>query len=148
MARDKIQVNHPNGKVRVELGDAEQLKYADQSFDAVSVTYGIRNFEDLKKGLSEILRVLNDGGQCVILETSVPSNFIMKQGYLFYTKFIMPQWGRLFSKDKKAYSYLSDSALNFPYGEKMKNILLDVGFSKVNVLPQAGGISTIYEAYR
>ena len=148
VAREKIKKHHKDRNISVVLGDAENLSFGDKSFDSVSITYGIRNFEDLKRGLGEILRVLNAGGQCVILETSVPDGFIMRQGYLFYTKWIMPIWGKLFSKDKKAYSYLSDSAINFPYGEALKKILFDVGFESVKIIPQAGGISTIYEAYK
>lgn len=146
VADKKIKKHDLEERVSLELCDAEHLNFEDNSFDAVTVTYGIRNFEDLEKGLSEILRVLNDKGQCVILETSVPEHFPFKQGYHFYTKRVMPIWGKLFSKDKKAYSYLSDSALDFPYGKKMQIILERVGFKDVEIIPQAQGISTIYVA--
>ena len=133
-------------RIQFQLGDAENMPFDDQSFDVVSVSYGIRNFENLKKGLSEILRVLNSPGKLVILETSVPKSAFMRFGYGIHTKFIIPLMGKLFSKDKKAYAYLSDSAHVFPYGEELKKILLEVGFTSVDVHPQAGGISTIYNA--
>ena len=148
VAREKISSASLGHKISVSLADAENLTFSDHTFDVVSITYGIRNFEDLNKGLSEILRVLNKGGQCVILETSVPSNFLWRQGYLIYTKWIMPIWGKLFSKDKKAYAYLSDSAINFPYGDALLKILSEVGFTQTKAIPQAGGISTIYQAYK
>lgn len=132
--------------IQLELGDAENLPFENNTFDAVTVTYGIRNFEDLKKGMTEILRVLKPTGTLAILETSVPENFPFKQGYLLYTKGIMPLIGKTFSKDKKAYKYLSDSAINFPYGEKLKRILEEVGYKNVRLMPQAFGISTIYLA--
>jgi demethylmenaquinone methyltransferase/2-methoxy-6-polyprenyl-1,4-benzoquinol methylase len=146
VGREKVEKAGLNGRIHLELGDAENLRFADNSFDVVTVSYGIRNFEDLKLGLSEILRVLRPGGVFVILETSVPSGFPMKQGYMVYTRGIMPIIGKLFSKDKKAYSYLSKSAVHFPYGEKLKAILEEVGFRQVSVLPQAQGVSTIYRS--
>lgn len=130
--------------IDLEVGDAEHLPYDDSVFDAVSVTYGIRNFENLQKGLSEIHRVLNPNGTFVILETSVPDKFPMRQGYMIYTKYVLPLVGRIFSKDKRAYSYLSESAMAFPYGERLKKILEEVGFKNVQLKPQVQGISTIY----
>lgn len=146
VAEEKIQKLNLSNLIEFQEGDAEDLAFDDDAFDAVSVTYGIRNFGDLNKGLSEILRVLKSKGMLVILETSVPSNFILRQGYLFYTKYVLPMWGGLFSKDKRAYSYLGESALHFPYGEKLKTILSEVGYSKVKVVPQTFGLSTIYIA--
>jgi demethylmenaquinone methyltransferase/2-methoxy-6-polyprenyl-1,4-benzoquinol methylase len=124
------------------------LPFAENEFDVASVTYGIRNFEDLEKGLSEIKRVLNKDGMLVILETSVPDSFILRQGYAIHTKVILPLIGKLFSKDKRAYSYLSESANTFPYGEKLKLILEKVGYNRVEVIPQAKGLSTIYKAFK
>ncbi|WP_235294545.1 bifunctional demethylmenaquinone methyltransferase/2-methoxy-6-polyprenyl-1,4-benzoquinol methylase UbiE [Portibacter lacus] len=135
-------------KVSFQSGDAENMPFDSDSFDVVSVSYGIRNFEDLEKGLTEILRVLRSGGKLVILETSVPKSAFMRFGYGIHTKFFIPLVGRLFSKDKKAYAYLSNSAHKFPYGEALKKILLSVGYSTVDVYPQAGGISTIYRAVK
>ena len=97
-------------------------------------------------GLSEILRVLKPNGLFVILETSVPTKPIFKQGYQIYSKYILPNIGRLFSKDKKAYSYLSESASVFPYGEELNNILSNIGFINVKDLPQTFGVASIYTA--
>jgi demethylmenaquinone methyltransferase/2-methoxy-6-polyprenyl-1,4-benzoquinol methylase len=148
VAKQKVQDQNLEELISFELGDAENLPYANNTFDAATVSYGIRNFQDLQKGLSEILRVLSPDGVLVILETSVPESFPMKQGYWVHTKVILPLVGRLFSSDKRAYSYLGDSAHIFPYGERLKKILLDVGYTDVAVMPQAGGISTIYKAQK
>jgi len=127
-------------------GDSEALPFEDQSFDAITVSFGIRNFENLEKGLSEIHRVLKTGGIFVILETSVPTKFPFKQGYYLYTKNILPLVGRLFSKDKVAYKYLSESASVFPFGEALNNILEQIGFKEVKNKPQTFGVATIYTA--
>lgn len=127
-------------------GDSEALPFEDQSFDAITVSFGIRNFENLEKGLSEIHRVLKTGGIFVILETSVPTKFPFKQGYHLYTKNILPLVGRLFSKDKVAYKYLSESASVFPFGEALNNILKQIGFKEVKNKPQTFGVATIYIA--
>lgn len=148
VAKQKIQDQNLEELISFELGDAENLPYPDQTFDAATVSYGIRNFQDLQQGLSEILRVLSSDGVLVILETSVPRSFPMKQGYWIHTKVVLPLVGRLFSTDKRAYSYLGDSAHVFPYGERLKNILMEVGYTDVTVMPQAGGISTIYKAVK
>ncbi len=144
VGEEKIKKEKLTDMITLQKGDAEALEFEDNTFDAVSVAYGIRNFEDLEKGLSEILRVLKPGGIFVVLETSVPEKFPFKQGYMLYTKWIMPIWGKLVAKDKEAYHYLSHSAINFPYGEKMRNILEKIGFSNTEVLPQSQGISSIY----
>jgi demethylmenaquinone methyltransferase/2-methoxy-6-polyprenyl-1,4-benzoquinol methylase len=115
-------------------------------FASITVAYGVRNFENLEKGLTDILRTLKPGGQLIILETSVPTQFPFKQGYYVYTNFIMPTIGKLFSKDKKAYQYLSTSAQNFPFGEALNNILRKIGFIEVKHLPQTFGVATIYQA--
>ncbi len=148
VAEEKIE-SLPNGNlIELKVSEAEALPYEDAAFDVVSITYGIRNFEDLMQGLKETRRVLNKNGICVILETSVPTKFPFKQGYHLYTKRVMPIWGKILSKDKTAYNYLSSSALEFPYGEKMKAILVQAGFKSVQILPQANGISTIYVAHK
>ncbi len=146
VARTKVTEMNLSDQVSLQLGDAERLPFDDASYDVVSVTYGIRNFENLEKGLSEILRVLSPNGMLVILETSVPDKFPMRQGYLFYTKYVLPLVGRIFSKDKRAYSYLSESAIAFPYGGRLRVILEQIGYHNVEVKPQVQGISTIYVA--
>ena len=126
--------------------DSEALPFKDGSFDAITVAFGVRNFETLDKGLAEILRVLKTGGIFVILETSVPTKTPFKQGYTFYSRKILPMIGKLFSKDKDAYAYLSESASVFPYGEELNNILRKIGFTKVRHRPQTFGVATIYTA--
>ncbi|MEN1785513.1 MAG: class I SAM-dependent methyltransferase, partial [Bacteroidota bacterium] len=126
--------------------DSEQLPFENDSFDAITVAFGVRNFENLEKGLAEILRVLKPSGTFVVLETSVPTKFPFKQGYGIYTKYILPALGRIFSKDKTAYRYLCESAASFPFGEAFNNILRKTGFIDVENRPQTFGVATIYVA--
>lgn len=128
------------------VGDSENLPFDDNSFDAITVAFGIRNFETLDKGLAEIYRVLKPNGIFVILETSNPTKTPYKQGYTFYTKNILPIIGKLFSKDNVAYGYLSESASVFPFGEVLNNILRKIGFIDVVAMPQTFGVATIYSA--
>ncbi|QYJ69436.1 bifunctional demethylmenaquinone methyltransferase/2-methoxy-6-polyprenyl-1,4-benzoquinol methylase UbiE [Flavobacterium litorale] len=146
VGRKKIAERKMDNKIKMVLADSENLPFDDNYFDAITVAFGVRNFETLEKGLSEILRVLKPGGIFVILETSVPTQFPYKQGYTFYSKFILPAIGKLFSKDKSAYAYLSESASVFPYGEALNNILRKIGFIEVQNLPQTFGVATIYSA--
>ena len=128
------------------LGDSENLPFETNSFDAITVAFGVRNFENLEKGLSEIFRVLKPNGTFVILETSVPTKTPFKQGYKLYTKHLLPLIGKFFSKDKSAYKYLCESASVFPYGEALNNILRNIGFISVEHFPQTLGVATIYKA--
>lgn len=146
VGRQKIAAKNLSQQIEMILADSENMPYQDNTFDAITVSFGIRNFETLDKGLSEILRVLKPGGIFVILETSVPVKTPFKQGYRFYSKFILPMIGKLFSKDRSAYRYLSDSASVFPYGETLNNILRKIGFINVKSMPQTFGVATIYSA--
>jgi demethylmenaquinone methyltransferase/2-methoxy-6-polyprenyl-1,4-benzoquinol methylase len=146
VGKQKIANKNLSSKIEMILGDSEKIPFEDNSFDAVTVAFGIRNFENLEKGLAEILRVLKPNGLFVILETSIPEKFPFKQGYIFYTKNILPIIGKLFSKDKVAYQYLSDSASIFPYGIKLNNILQKIGFIEIKHMPQTFGVATIYSA--
>ena len=146
MGKKKISDKNLDSKIQMVLGDGEKIPYADNYFDVITVAYGVRNFENLEKGLSEILRVLKPNGTFIILETAVPIKFPFKQGYYVYTNFIMPTIGKLFSKDKSAYKYLSTSAQNFPFGEALNNILRKIGFIEVKHDPQTMGVATIYKA--
>ncbi len=146
VARKKTQNTTLESKVEFIKGDSEALPFKDNTFDAITVSFGIRNFETLDKGLSEIYRVLKPKGLFIILETSVPSKFPFKQGYYFHSKVILPIIGKVFSKDKVAYTYLSESASVFPFGEKLNNILQKIGFIDVNHKPQTFGVATIYTA--
>ena len=146
VGRQKISSKNLDGKISMVIGDSEDLPFEDSSFDAITVAFGVRNFENLEKGLSEILRVLKPNGIFVILETSVPTNPVYKAGYKFYSKLILPSIGKLFSKDRVAYKYLSESASVFPYGEVLNNILRKIGFITVVDIPQTFGVATIYSA--
>lgn len=146
VARKKVTDAQFKDRLEFIQGDSEALPFEDNSFEAATVSFGIRNFEDLDKGLSEIYRTLTPGGMFVILETSVPQKTPYKQGYRLYTKGILPVIGRLFSKDKVAYRYLSESASVFPHGEALNNILRKIGFIEVENKPQTFGVATIYTA--
>ena len=146
VGREKINLKQLNHTIDMVVGDSENLPFENGSFDAITVAFGVRNFETLEKGLSEILRVLKPGGIFVILETSVPTKFPFRQGYFMHTKIFLPLIGKLFSRDKQAYGYLSASAAKFPYGEAFNNILKKTGFIQVKDLPQTFGVATIYTA--
>lgn len=146
VGRKKIATKNLSNKIEMIQGDSENLPFENDSFDAITVAYGIRNFETLEKGLAEILRVLKPNGTFVILETSNPTKTPYKQFYKFYTKNILPLIGKIFSKEKNAYGYLSESANGFPYGEALNNILRKIGFIDVADLPQTFGAATIYSA--
>ncbi|MFT5437476.1 MAG: demethylmenaquinone methyltransferase/2-methoxy-6-polyprenyl-1,4-benzoquinol methylase [Ulvibacter sp.] len=146
MAKKKISGSEISEKLMFVQGDSEALDFEDNLFDVVTVSFGIRNFENLEKGLSEIYRVLKKDGLFVILETSVPTKSPFKQGYHFYSRRILPLIGKLFSKDKVAYSYLSESASLFPFGNELNNILRKNGFIEVENEPQTFGVATIYTA--
>ncbi len=144
----KVKKEDLDNRIEMVLGDSEELPFENDSIDAVTVSYGVRNFEDLEKGLSEIRRVLKPQGILVILETSVPTKFPFKQGYYVFSKLVVPTIGKLFSKDKIAYGYLQKSASTFPYGERFNNILKKVGFNNVEHFLQFHGASTIYKAIK
>jgi len=146
VGKKKILEKNLGDRIEMVLGDSETIPYEDNYFDAITVAFGVRNFENLEKGLAEILRVLKPNGVFVILETSVPEKTPYKQGYAFYSNNILPVIGKLFSKDTVAYGYLSESAAAFPYGEALNNILRKIGFIDVIALPQTFGVATIYSA--
>ncbi len=146
VGKTKIAAKNLSNKIEMVVGDSENLPFEDNSFDAITVAFGIRNFETLDKGLAEIYRVLKPNGIFVILETSNPTKTPYKQGYTFYTKNILPIIGKLFSKDNVAYGYLSESASVFPFGEALNNILRKIGFIDVVAMPQTFGVATIYSA--
>ncbi|HEU0137684.1 MAG TPA: bifunctional demethylmenaquinone methyltransferase/2-methoxy-6-polyprenyl-1,4-benzoquinol methylase UbiE [Flavobacterium sp.] len=148
VGRKKVAAKNLQNKIELVLGDSENMPFADGSFDAITVAFGVRNFENLEKGLAEILRVLKPGGLLVILETSNPTKFPFKQGYQFYTRNILPLIGKVFSKDNAAYGYLSESASVFPFGEELNNILRNIGFIDVKAMPETFGVATIYSALK
>ena len=142
---DKIKKINLSEKITMVKGDAENLPFEDNKFDAVSVAFGVRNFENLEKGLAELRRVVKENSSVYILEFSKVEGFLAPF-YMFYFKNILPQIGKLVSKDNRAYTYLPDSVNAFPFGEKMKQILLDTGYSKVEYKKLSLGIATIYKA--
>ena len=146
IGKEKIKKKGLEQKIEMVLGDSENMPFGDNTFDAITVAFGVRNFETLENGLKEILRVLKPNGNFVILETSMPDKAPYKQGYNFYTKNILPVIGRVFSKDRSAYKYLCESASTFPFGEALNNILRKIGFINVEDFPQTLGVATIYTA--
>jgi len=148
IGKKKVKALKLDDKIELVLGDSEKLPFENEYFDAITVGFGVRNFENLEKGLSEIYRVLKPKGTFVVLETSQPSGFPIKQGFNFYSKYVIPTIGKIFSKDKNAYNYLPESAAAFPYGNEFNNILLKTGFNTSKVYPQTFGIATIYQAMK
>ena len=142
---DKIKKLNLSSEISMQKGDAENMPFESNKFDSVSVAFGVRNFENLEKGLAELRRVVKDHHSVYILEFSKVEGFL-GPFYMFYFKNILPQIGKLVSKDNRAYTYLPDSVNAFPFGEKMKNILLEVGFKSVEYKKQSFGIATIYKA--
>jgi demethylmenaquinone methyltransferase / 2-methoxy-6-polyprenyl-1,4-benzoquinol methylase len=146
VGNQKVNKRKVNSKVELKLGDSENLEFSDNSFDAITVGFGVRNFENLEKGLSEMSRVLKPGGEAAILEFSKPRKFPIKQLYYFYFKSLMPLIGKIVSKDASAYTYLPESVMAFPEGETMRQIILRTGYSSCTIHPLTGGIASIYLA--
>ena len=141
----KKMINRGYDKV-IELrsGDSENLPFEENKFDAIIVAFGVRNFEDLQKGLAEMLRVLKPGGRVVVLEFSKPTVWYFKPLYHFYFKFVTPAIGKAFSKDSEAYSYLPESVKAFPDGKDFTNILDQLGYKNTSCRPLTFGISSLY----
>lgn len=137
----KLGLDH---MIHLEVGDSERIQFDDNTFDAVTVSFGVRNFENLEKGLSEILRVLKPGGKLVVLEFSKPTTFPIKQLFGFYSRFILPTIGKMISKDQSAYTYLPESVEAFPEGKNFLNILNKVGYTESTQKKLTFGISSIY----
>jgi len=146
VGREKVSRAHLSDKISFAREDCLSLSFSDASFDAVTVAFGIRNFEDLDKGLSEICRVLKPGGHLIILELSTPERFPMKQLFSIYSKVVIPLLGKCISKDDSAYTYLPQSIRAFPQGEVMQEVIRRAGFSKVHFKRLTFGICTLYVA--
>ncbi|MBL7859307.1 MAG: bifunctional demethylmenaquinone methyltransferase/2-methoxy-6-polyprenyl-1,4-benzoquinol methylase UbiE [Cyclobacteriaceae bacterium] len=144
MGRKKIVTRGLSNKIELRSGDSENLPFEENKFDAVTVAFGVRNFENLETGLQEIFRVLKPGATVVILEFSRPQKFPFKQLYNVYFKGILPKIGQLISKDKAAYTYLPESVEAFPDGVEFERILQKVGFKNTACIPLTFGISSIY----
>jgi len=146
VGRKKIGRLNLTDRIELKSGDSENLGFEENKFDAVTVAFGVRNFENLEKGLTEIYRVIRPGGMLVVLEFSRPRKFPFKQVYNFYFKTILPKIGRLVSKDTAAYTYLPESVEAFPDGVAFENILKKVGFKDTACKPLTFGVSSIYTA--
>ena len=141
---DKLQEKGLSNKIHLQYGDSENMPFEDNRFDAITVAYGVRNFENLLKGLQEMHRVLKEGGKTVVLEFSNPKKFPIKQGFSLYFKYILPAIGKLVSKDNRAYTYLPESVKAFPEGDSFLAIFREAGFKKTKQVKLSGGISSIY----
>jgi demethylmenaquinone methyltransferase/2-methoxy-6-polyprenyl-1,4-benzoquinol methylase len=144
IGRQKIAKLGLSGTIELVNGDSETINFADNSFDAVTVAFGVRNFEDLEKGLSEIKRVLKPGGKLVVLECTKPKMFGIKQLYNLYMNWITPGIGKLFSKNRNAYSYLNESIKKFPEGKNFTTILNNLGYRNTYCKPLTLGTCSIY----
>jgi len=144
MGKVKMKKKGVDHIIDMQMGDSEKLLFDDNTFDATIVAFGVRNFENLKKGLQDMHRVAKPGGKTVIIEFSRPRHFPMKQLYNFYFKSILPIIGRLVSKDSSAYTYLPESVDAFPDGQRFLDILEEVGYQNTKCIPLTFGISSIY----
>ncbi|MCB9045430.1 MAG: bifunctional demethylmenaquinone methyltransferase/2-methoxy-6-polyprenyl-1,4-benzoquinol methylase UbiE [Chitinophagales bacterium] len=146
VGRTKLKEQALDELITLQLGDSESLPFGDNSFDAITCAYGVRNFEHLEAGLKEMQRVLRPGGRLAILEFSHPKRFPVKQAYKFYFKYILPGLGKLVSKHSRAYTYLPESVMAFPEGKKFCDILSSCGFKHPHDRPLTFGITTLYTA--
>lgn len=146
VGQTKIDKKSLSDIIKLEIGDSENLKYSDGQFDTIMAAFGVRNFENLEAGLSEMNRVLSIGGTCMILEFSKPKVFPLKQLFNIYFKYILPVIGKLTSKDPKAYEYLYESVQVFPDYDNFTSILKKTGFKDTSYKSLSFGICTIYLA--
>jgi len=142
--KEKIIKKGLNGRIHLQTGDAENLAFPDNFFDASMVAFGVRNFENLEKGLTEIARVLKANGTLLVLEFSKPVIFPLRQLYSLYFSYILPVMGKLFSRDNSAYTYLPESVKHFPDGHRMAAIIQQAGFRNVTLKRLTAGICTLY----
>ena len=143
---EKVKKRKLQNKIELKYGDSENLEFETNTFDALIVAFGVRNFENLEQGLSEMLRVIKPGGHVAIIEFSQPQKFPIKQIYNFYFNNILPGIGRIVSKDARAYTYLPESVGAFPHGNEFLKVLTKVGYNKVEAIPLTLGIASIYLA--
>lgn len=146
VGKEKIKKKGVDNIISLELGDSENLRFETAYFDAYTVAFGVRNFENLEKGLTEMLRVLKPNGTGIILEFSKPKKFPVKQLYNFYFNKILPGIGKMISKDNAAYTYLPESVYAFPDGEDFVQLLTKIGYKNAKATTLLFGIATIYKA--
>lgn len=144
VGRKKVAAKNLSHVIELKVGDSENLPFEDNAFDAYTVAFGVRNFQNLEKGMTEMLRVLKPGSLGIVLEFSKPKAFPFKQLYFFYFRYIMPLIGRLVSKDHRAYTYLPESVKAFPSGDDFLAIMNKIGYKETKRIPLTGGIATIY----
>ena len=144
LGRQKIAEKGLQNTITLFTGDSENIEFEDNAFDAITVAFGVRNFQNLQKGLQEMRRVLQPGGKLVVLEFSKPKNKVFKQFYNLYMNVIAPSFGKLFAKNKDAYQYLNDSVQAFPEGQTFLTIMHEAGFTQTYLKPLSLGICTIY----
>lgn len=148
LGRNKITERKLDSVIELVQADSEDIPFAENFFDAVMVSFGVRNFQNLSAGLKEMQRVLKPGGKILVLEFSKPTSFPVKQLYLFYSKYILPVIGKKVSGDSAAYNYLPESVKYFPSGKEFGEILLQCEFNKISILPLTFGIVTLYTAIK
>lgn len=148
VGRKKIAKKGLSQTINLEQADSENLPYPDDTFDAITVAFGVRNFENLEKGLKEMYRVLKPGGHVLVLEFSQPQKFPFKQLYNFYFKNVLPTVGKIISKDSRAYTYLPESVQAFPHGQAFMEILTRCGYKAGARIPLTFGIASIYEGLK
>ena len=144
VGEQKMKKNKVDSIIKMQLGDSENIPYDSNYFDALTVGFGVRNFENLELGLTEMLIVLKPGGKAVILEFSKPKRFPIKQIFCFYSRYFIPFFGKRISKDAQAYSYLPESVAAFPEGKDFEDILRKIGYKNIESTLVSGGIATIY----
>jgi demethylmenaquinone methyltransferase/2-methoxy-6-polyprenyl-1,4-benzoquinol methylase len=144
IGKEKVLKKGYSEKIELTWGDSEKIPFADNAFDVAMVAFGVRNFSDPVRGLSEMRRVIRDGGMIMVLEFSKPSGFPFKPLYNFYFRNILPLFGRFFSKDKAAYNYLPDSVMKFPDNEEFIKLLVQAGYTNTKQLKLTGGVASIY----
>jgi demethylmenaquinone methyltransferase/2-methoxy-6-polyprenyl-1,4-benzoquinol methylase len=142
--REKVKKRKLEDRIVLEEGDAENIQYPDNIFDAVTISFGIRNLMSVERSLSEMYRVLKPAGRVLILEFSIPQNIMMRSIYLFYFRYLLPFIGSVISGDRYAYRYLNETVEGFPYGDAFCQLLRESGFQNVSMYPQTFGIATIY----
>lgn len=142
--REKVKKRKLEDRIVLEEGDAENIQYPDNIFDAVTISFGIRNLMSVERSLSEMYRVLKPAGRVLILEFSIPQNILMRSIYLFYFRYLLPFIGSVISGDRYAYRYLNETVEGFPYGDAFCQLLRESGFQNVSMYPQTFGIATIY----
>ena len=148
VGRDKIKAKNISDKITLTQADSANLPFEDNKFDAITVAFGVRNFEFLQQGINQMYRVTRQGGKLAVLEFSNPKSFPFKQIYNFYFKYILPGWGGLISKSKTAYTYLPESVQHFPEGEQFAAYLKNAGYTQIKIQPLTFGICTLYTAVK